>query len=439
MGLFDFREKLRIPAGTDSSHAVNLGQLNAAIASVGEPTGDVAVTAKLGATIEPLKGHYPTADIVTNELQAAAPTAYTGQVTYTTQASPARFRVGGLLAQSEGFYWNNINGNEIDESSLSAASITSFEVEFWHSGTDLTLDLRNDASVVNSYGAADYRIIVDDMLMPPSAGAVATAQNGWNHTPNTSALRYHVLKFATSQTRRIRLMLGLVTLSQVRIPGASDIWPAPPRFRFASLGDSWGHAALASTEGSIVAGTFPGELALRNGWEGWNLHQGGTGYENPGGGGGTSAYWSADRQAALAALPDLDLIIVSGGGNDASDDPEEIADLADIMWSGIKIARPFSTLVVVGAQAPNLFAGLDDLNDALKTHALANEHVDLFVDMWSPSPWITGTSGHLDDKDGNGSRDMFITNESIADIHPSHAGARNVAEHLARALRGGIR
>lgn len=448
MGENDFREPLKITPGTAQNHAVTLGQLNTALAGVGAATGPaLALTAKLGATMSPIKGHYPTGDIVINELKASAPTAYTGQVTFGPTAAPARFRVGGNLALAETFYWNNINGNDISTSSLSAASVTSFEVEFWVTGTDLTIDLRNDASVTAAYGVTDYRIIVDDLLMPPSTGAVATVQDDWNHTPNSSAVRYHQLQFATARTRRVRLMLGLVTLVQVRIPGTSDIWPAPPRFRGASLGDSWGHASLGGTEGSIVAGTYPGELAIRTGWEIWNLHQGGTGYENPGAGGGTSKYWSADRQAALAALPAMDFIMVGGGGNDASDPPEEIADLAEVMWRGIKAARPTTPLIVIGAQAPNLFSGLDELNDALKARAAAivdgagNKVVDLFIDMWrgihgEADPWITGTSGHIEDKDGNGSRDLFITNEAIADIHPTHAGARNIAERLAQRLRG---
>jgi hypothetical protein len=430
MAEIEFQSRIKVPAATTDDHAVNRGQMNTAIAAV----GGGAAASYLGAQMEPPQGYYPDFDIVTNVLQAAAPTDYTSQVIHTHADSPARFRVGGTLVEMEGFLWNNINGNEITGDNH-VAGMTSYEIEFWCSGTDLTIELRNEPGTTG-YGNSDYLIVVDDMIMAPSNGGsnVADVANGWNHTPGTTAVRYHVLQFSTARVRRIRLMLGNIALAGVRIPGASDIWPAPPRLRCAITGDSWCHAALNSTEGDIIAGTIPGELALATGWEVWNLSQGGTGYENPGAG-ATSEFWSADRQAALAAIPAMDCIIVLGGGNDSSEG-EEMGPLADIMWSGIKTARPSSTLIVVGAQSPALFAGLEDLNDHLREHALANEDVDLFVDMWEPAQWITGTSGHIEDRDGNGSRDMFITNESLADIHPTHAGARNVAERLARAMRG---
>jgi hypothetical protein len=129
-------------------------------------------------------------------------------------------------------------------------------------------------------------------------------------------------------------------------------------------------------------------------------------------------------------------MIVLGGGNDTSEDPEDVAILADTFWSAIKAARPNTPLVVVGAQSPNLFAGLEELNDALRTAANASEDVDLFVDMWEPHQWFTGTSGTMEDHDGNGNRDMFISQEALVAIHPGHAGAKHAAGLLQRAMRG---
>jgi len=435
MGEFDFSEPIKAPSGADLQHLVNRQLLNSIIAGLGS-VGGGDVASYLGAQMEQPNGYYPSNDIVTNVLQATAPSAYTGQVTRNLSESPARFRIGGHLVTMEGYLWNNINGIEITGDNQ-VAGITSYEVEFWCSGADLTIELRNEPGTT-AYGATDYLIVVDDMIMPPSSGGsnIATIQNGWNHTPETTAVRYHTIQFSTARVRKIRIFMGNLSIAQVRIPGASDIWPAPPRFKCAFIADSWGHTAVNSTEGDIMGGVIPNELALATGWEVWNLSQGGTGYNHPGAGGGTSTFGSADRLDALSNIPEMDLIIVLGGGNDTNRTRATVISDANACWSAIKTARPTTPLVVVGAQPGNLIAGIDSLNADLKGAALSNDDVDVFIDMYEPEEWISGTSGHMEDRDGNGSRDMFITNEALVDLHPGHAGSRNIAQRLARALRG---
>lgn len=434
----EFFSPIKVPAATDNSEAVNRGQMNVAIAAV-DGGGGGGLTSFLGGQMEPPKGYYPDADLTTNVLQATAPTAYTSQVARTTQESPARFRIGGVLAEMETFHWNNINGVPITGSTSETFGITAHEIEFWCSGADLTFVMRNEPGNT-AYGGTDYLIMVDDMIVRPSSGSgnVAVIWNGWNHTPEATGTRYHVMHFASSRVRRIRIFLGLLSLVEVRIPGASDIWPAPPRFRIASTGDSWGHASFNGSEDDIMAGVFTNELAIASGWEVWNLHQGGTGYNNPGAVSGSTPFGSAGRLAALAALPALDAVMIVGGGNDVNRNRVTVLADANAMWTAIKTARPTTPLIVVGPQPANLLAGLDTFNTDMRASALASEYVDLYVDMYVPGQWITGTSGTLDNRDGNGSRDMFISNEALADLHPTHAGSRNVAQRLARALRGAV-
>lgn len=370
----------------------------------------------LGNHMQTHRGVYPAADLLVNAIGTTAPT-YSSPVTYDWLANADRFRFGGkMVSNTMSSLTAGVNAAAGADPS-NQYTWTSFEVEFWVPGPDVTLKFRN-------YSNSDYHILVDDMPV----------KSYWLNFPtNTLAYKYHQLRFAdTESPHRIRILNGINGFVGAIIPNAQgEIFAAGPRFQCYMTGDSYVQgAASASEPGAVVAGAIPGKLAFETGWEVINGGQGTTGYIDDGGGsGGRSAFGSASRLAAMAEF-DPNCVIVFGGGNDTSEDPDDVANnYAAPMWAAIKDQHPQAALVVVGIQPPNLFpfpsGAMELLNTKLRTKALASPDVDLWIDMRVPEFWVTDDS-----------KDLFITTEFPASIHPGKAGVDNIVQRMLVQMRG---
>jgi lysophospholipase L1-like esterase len=372
-------------------------------------------TVPLRAYMSPMsKSLYPASDISSYTLTSTMP-SFASMISVVPSATPVRARYGGVLNDSVvvNQFFNNING----AANGPVAGYTSYETEFYLSGTSLAIVTEN---LVNS----DYQVFVDDQPLSQAWSTFGTA---------TPTLFYIEVIFASSRVRRIRVIMGVNSLIGFYLPGSSAIWPAQPRKRVAVISDSYGTGPTSTSEGAILAGNLCGELAVRGGLEVWNLSQGSTGVvNNAGGTNGETVWGSTSRMAALGAIPRPDIILIFGGGDDSNFATyPEAATLAahTALWNAINTAFPTIPLVVAGIESgsPSGFvtADMTQLNTDMKTLALANPAVTKFVDMRSV-PWITGT-GNLGSPVGDGNADLFMSSDAV---HPSHAGYGYYADRL---------
>lgn len=363
---------------------------------------------------------YPPSDITGYTYTTTAPT-YSGakSVLFNDANAALHFRYSGTWYNFSGNGMNQING----ATAGSSAAWSSYEVEFYVNGADVTF------WSVNAGVQSDYRIFVDDM--PLTIDWQLNDVTAYNTT-------YSKIVFATSRMRKIRIFgSGLATFTGIIIPGASDIWAAPPRFRMAIIGDSYVQGNHdGGTEGFVSSATLCNQIAILTGWEVMNLGQGSTGYINNGGNtGGKDYYGASSRMTALAALPTLDLIMVYGSANDSSQTSGAVTTAVNSLWNAIKAARPTTPIVVAGIQ-PGSPAGftvslLDSTNTTIKAAAAANPNVAGFIDMRaSGDNWVTGT-GNAGTPVYDGNSDFFIGPDTV---HPTRTGYSNMAWRMVQAL-----
>lgn len=334
---------------------------------------------------------------------SSTPSAYTNPVQFNWDSG--QFRIGGTLVLSDHNNYqcgvNSASGQSTETNPLTDG-LTSFETEFWlMSGASVEIVFRNFAS-------SDYLIVIDDL--PLTAG--------WANFPQTAGYQYFPLTFSDSVIHRIRVLHGGNGFVGVRLPQGGAIAPAGPRTQIAVIGDSYVQGIPTS-----MAGGMCGALSVLLGAEVINLGQGTTGYVTDGVGGNRTHYGSDARLACLNAWTP-DTIIVFGGGNDSSADPNVVAAAAEAMWAAINAAQPNAKLIVVGIQSPNLYpaAEMTALNTAIAVAAQPNPCVDAWIDMRDPEFWVSAET-----------QSMFIDPSTPA-IHPNHAGAVNIATRIAFAL-----
>ncbi|MCX2714233.1 SGNH/GDSL hydrolase family protein [Mycolicibacterium sp. J2] len=361
---------------------------------------------------------YPASDVVSYTV-SGTDSAYTGQrhFHFSDSGIQKRWRYSGV--------WFDYANNPVNQISGATEpgdfnNSTSYEVEFYATGTDVTLWMRSAAQ-------SDFKVLVDDM--PLTTGWDLTSAGVFDHN-------YARIQFTTDRVRKIRLLAsGFLSFTGVLVPAGGAIWAAPPRFRVAITGDSYvqgGH--WLGPIGHLMGGALCNQLAIQTGWEVLNLGQGGTGYVNDSAGEiGKSAYGSAARLAALAALPPIDLFIAFGSGNDSGYSTGSVITAANAFWNAVHTARPDTPIVVVGVESgsptgfdPSLMSAL---NTALIAAAQANPNVAGAIDMRT-DPWWTG-AGNEGSPEGDGNADFFM---SADEVHPSRAGYENLALRLADKL-----
>lgn len=369
---------------------------------------------------------YPPSDITSITLDNTSP-AYSGQQSFTyNHASRAlRYRYSPLnFTDVGGNGVNAINGAGTGASS----GWSSFEVEFWVNGDRFAL------WSVQGGVQSDFRVYVDDM--PLTNDWVLNTTTGYD-------TQYYKVQFATSRMRRVRIMMsGFMTFTAILVPGTSDIWAAPRRFRMAITGDSYvqgGHNG--GTEGYVMGAGLCNQIALLTGWEVFNMGQGSTGYTNNGGNaGGKDVYGATSRLTAMGALPPLDLIMVYGSGNDSSASEATLTAAANAMWNALPTYQPTAKIIVAGMEpgSPTGFTPslLDSANTYLKNAALANPNVSGFIDMRPTTSvpgdkWVEGT-GNAGTPNDTGSQDFFIGPDAV---HPTRAGYKNMADRIVAEMR----
>ena len=193
------------------------------------------------------------------------------------------------------------------------------------------------------------------------------------------------------------------------------IRPGEAPFTVGVVSDSW-----YETLPEHLADSPAVHLATLTGWRVWNMSQGGTGYRNPAGVGGRSAFGSPDRLQRLAEAP-IDLLLVNGSGNDGFRTPEEYEQDALDYYAAVAAVRPDLPIVVAGVEPLYYFRipQGEALNDALRRAAAAAPNVVGFVDGYGEG-WLTG-SGSIARPQGDGNQDTYIARD---DYHLSGDGAR---------------
>lgn len=344
--------------------------------------------------------------------------AYTGQVSYPWDTAASRFRYGATMVdigdgQTAG--WPSIN------TATGAAQVGSCEIEVYVYGTDVTFRFY-------SYGDNDYKIMVDGRHLK---------QHTFETFPAGANTRYIHLTFGTVRVRRIRIFIGNVGFKGAYTPATGAIWPAEPRPKWLMTGDSFGQGSGGTSEGTLVTGTLCGWFAVKAGVEVWNYCQGGTGYQNPGGGSGRGKYGSTTRRAAYAAMTNVAGMIVIGSANDANLVTYPVATTrteAASLWSALKAAHTSAPLVVYGVESgpyPASNSDLNTLNAGLKAEALAHADVDRYVDSRTV-PWVSGT-GNIAAQVGDGNADIFTASDTV---HPTQKGWERALDRMLDDLRG---
>ena len=193
--------------------------------------------------------------------------------------------------------------------------------------------------------------------------------------------------------------------------------------RVCVVGDSF----TAGTGAGSNITTWHMRMAEALGW--WNVAasaEGGTGYAKPTAG---NAYCYIDRVAKdIAAFPP-DIVIVTGGVNDAvSGYASSVGAAALALYSTLKGIAP--RVVALTPFQPTVTAGwgLAPVRLAIQ-NAAASTGIQC-IDVMGPAPWVTGT-GYVAHENGTGSSDAYTSSDGT---HPSQAGHDYLGQRLAWAI-----
>ncbi|NUS56454.1 MAG: hypothetical protein HOV66_16615, partial [Streptomycetaceae bacterium] len=208
--------------------------------------------------------------------------------------------------------------------------------------------------------------------------------------PGASGTGHYLrLTFTTRRSRHIRILTsaGIVTADALRIAPDDSVWAstAPLYTRRAYfLGDSF--TAGSSADYSFGYPYFLSELF---GWEVLNGGEAGTGYLNPGSGGGRTTY-PARANTDLPA--GVDVVVVYGGTNDRSyaGTDADMQNAAATTYANLATKAPKVPVFVFGVQYPSGAADTvrDGRDNAIAAAAAAAPNVAGFFSVKS---WVSGT------------------------------------------------
>ena len=349
-------------------------------------------------------------EVVSYSVTATAPSGGVWAAPAFITFNNARLRQSNTLTNSSGAGWSQIN------TATGGLGVTPFVV-------DVSVQGKYVCFQTQSYGDGDYKILINNKHLK---------QSEWEHFPNTTNVWYHLIEFRDDTHHDIRFFGGTMGFASLMCGTGTTAWPGPRRPRWLFTGDSYGQGAGGTTEGSIGAGSLPGEIAVQFGITPVNYCIGGTGHQNPGAGSGATKYGSATRLAAYAAATDIDCVVIIGGANDGAIGTYPVATSrteANALWTALKGQRPTVPIIVMGIESgvyPSIAADLDTLNTGLKAEAAAHpELVDYYIDQRQGAldDWVYGT-GKLNAQDGTGNADIFRSSDGV---HPSHGGNKFVA------------
>lgn len=377
----------------------------AVIDAIAAGGGSGVATRPLSASYRPLQG-------VTSAITSAiSGTPVYSDVMIGHASRAGKYRFVGTLGTPFAGDTNYLINNNANQMGVTANPV---EVEFYSNATQIK-------TFALGSGKEDCWAIVDDMRITEGFlhANVADGNYMWTLTQSSAVMR----KWRLSIPGGLFFAIG-------HNAGATMVESAPGA-KIAVIGDSYvqgmvstANAVSAGVAGVIAAGAPIGEFTQYTGLDVYRCALGGTGYVAQGSFGTAGPYGSSSRMTALATLPDMDAIIVTGSANDAGAASDAtIVAAAESLWAAIKTARPDTPLIVMGIQHFNeptaSTAGYNSLNTALRAAALSNANVDMFIDERTHK-WITGT-GKDGSPAGDGNADVMISTDGI---HLTHTGNR---------------
>ena len=299
----------------------------------------------------------------------------------------------------------------------------------------ITIEMNCNATDLRIYfygfNKPDVSVIVDGMRITTGFihANVADGAMTWKLTQPTARMR----------SWRLQIMGGFVQIATSA--GATMTPTAPSESQLGVVGDSYAsggiltkNAVAPGTAGTISCGAPFGEFEQITRTDTWRCAIPGTGYVANAGLGTAAPYGSPQRVAKVAAMPDLDVLVLFGSVNDRPHPIPTIVAAANAAWTAYKAAQPNAQLIVVGLECYGTAdATLDAINAALKAAALAHPAVDTFVDLRADS-FMTGT-GYDGHPQYDGNSDVFLADEDpVGGTHLTHLGARFWGEQLAEIL-----
>lgn len=273
-------------------------------------------------------------------------------------------------------------------------------------------------------GSADptfLRVFIDDEEVDSGPFGVNGVAQWWLN-----------FNFAVYGTYKIRVV-GNYYLANIACNVGGIFKKPAPRKALGIISDSY----FESLFNGVVCDSPPARLATVLGWDIWNGAEGGTGFINPGAGGGFSEFGSAARLAALDAM-EIDALLVHGTINDQS---YPVADVKAAMiqyYQDVAEVKPGLPVVQVGIQPVYYSTGgipappaLASLVTAQKEAVAVSPNVVGYIDPYSLR-WLTGTGdeGHTQ---GDGNQDYAIG--ATDHVHLSSRGsmmwAVNIRDEMA--------
>ncbi|GAA2418892.1 SGNH/GDSL hydrolase family protein [Actinomadura vinacea] len=199
--------------------------------------------------------------------------------------------------------------------------------------------------------------------------------------------------------------------------GAKPVAAATPVVMF--LGDSY----TVGERGSLPEYTYAAATARLLGWQPVLAGRGGTGFLA---GGQVQQSFGTLYESQLGWRPAPDLLIVSGGHNDWSYPPPQVAAAARELLERARQRWPNTRIALLGpiwgSQAPP--RGALAVRDALR--GVADQLGMPFIDPIAEQ-WITGNRAH-----GTGNASRFIQRDGT---HPNQEGHRYLATRLVESLK----
>ena len=291
-------------------------------------------------------------------------------------------------------------------------------VEFWSDATDIRIT-GYDVGQGDVWATIDDQRITDGFIHVDFADSYYT----WRLAQGTPV--WHKWRLCVSSS-----------IYQISHNNGATMVPTSPGFQLAVIGDSYvqgnisiNNAVSPGVAGRITAGNAFGEFEQKTGLDIWRCAIAGTGYVEQATFSTAGAYGSSQRVSKLAALPQMDAVLVVGTVNDRNHSVSSVVSAANAAWTAIKAAQPEAPLIVAGPEGfgwPD--STIDTLNDALRNAANAHSDVHSYIDLRGKNNYLSGT-GYEGSPQGNGNSDVFVASDAT---HPTHLGSRHGAEHLAR-------
>lgn len=263
-------------------------------------------------------------------------------------------------------------------------------------------------------GAANrsYKIWIDGKPMSLTSTALATTGSIYRLRVQLASRRPHHVRVLTSAG-----MAGFVI-------GPNDTMWLPTfsiwKKRIYFLGDSFtvGANATLSTDG------YQYTVAELLGWEPLSGGEAGTGYSNPGSGGGRDTF--LNRIATDVVPQNPEGVVIYGGTNDSA---TGLQAAATATYAALASGLPNVPVYVFGCQYPSGAADAtrDTKDAAIAAAAAAASNVKRFT---SVKTWFTGT-GKVGATTGSGNSDLYTSSDGL---HPSTAGHYYIGPRMSQSI-----